>query len=761
MIILFVALLVAAAVAFVVPARFGVSVARVGAALLAAVAVGSVLSGQEKQTWEWGWIGDLGLRLDLGFDGFATLMVVLVAGLGALVLWYSSDYFPDHRAYGRFVGLFLGFAVAMSGLVMSSDLFTMFVFWELTSVFSFLLIGMNDESASARKSAMRALLVTGSGGICLLVGVILFQNVAGTSTFAELAVVDQGGTLFTVAAMFVLVGALTKSAQFPFHFWLPGAMSAPTPVSAYLHSATMVKAGVVLIARMTPVVADIDLWRWTTVVLGGITMIVGGVAAMRQTDAKLLLAHSTVSQLGMLVLLFGIGSPVATFAGVAHLAAHAFFKAGLFLSVGVIDHSFGTRDIRSLSGVGRTMPLVAVMTAVSGASMAGVIPFFGFVSKEKSLVALLEPDAGFGAMAVFALVAVILGSTLTVAYTTRLLLGLLGTKPDREASVVDHAPGAGLTIPVAATVLVTCAGGLAAAATGRLLAAPAKALDAEAKGYLVLWPGINTAFVLSVLIVVIGALAGRALHGREAGQGGRAIGEKVFDRLYDGLLSGSKRVTAVTQSGSLVAYNMVILAVVVAALGIPAASFIGEVTGDVVVADSWIQAVLVVLGVAFALGVAVSRERFNAAIMLGGVGFVCAAIFGDFGAPDLAVTQLLVEALVIVVFLLVARQMPRSFASKGHWAPRSLRLVVSVAVGVSVATFTLMASLSRTAQTVGEEYIVRSAPEGGGNNVVNVILVDFRGTDTMGEVMVLAIAALGVTQLVRVARSARSGEGAR
>ena len=300
--------------------------------LLASATTTALLSARPTQATEsWEWIGELGLRIDLALDGMATLMVLVISLLGAIVLWYSINYFSDHVAYVRFVGIFVIFAGAMSGLVMSADLFTMFVFWELTSVCSFLLIGMNDESASARASALRALLVTGAGGLCLLAGVTLFQIAAGTSSFTELAAQSPSGTLITVAALLALVGAFTKSAQFPFHFWLPGAMSAPTPVSAYLHSATMVKAGIVLIARLAPIVGHDDIWRWTIVLAGGTTMVFGGVRAMRQTDAKLLLAHSTVSQLGFLTILMGLGVPGATYAGVAHLLAHAVFKAGLFL----------------------------------------------------------------------------------------------------------------------------------------------------------------------------------------------------------------------------------------------------------------------------------------------------------------------------------------------------------------------------------------------------------------------------------------------
>ncbi|MEX1106296.1 MAG: proton-conducting transporter membrane subunit, partial [Ilumatobacteraceae bacterium] len=476
-----------------------------GTAVLVASAVTvAVLGiGTSPRVERWAWIDDLGLVMHLRLDAFAVMMVLIVAVLGSLVLWYSVDYFTHDATYVRFVGLFVAFAGAMTGLVLSADLFTMFVFWELTSVCSFLLIGLNDESATARASALRALLVTSAGGLCLLAGVALFQVAAGTSSFVELAAIRPSGTVVTVAAVLVLVGAFTKSAQFPFHFWLPGAMAAPTPVSAYLHSATMVKAGIVLMARMAPIFGDIAVWRWMVVLAGGTTMILGGVRALRQTDAKLLLAHSTVSQLGFLTILVGLGVPGATYAGVAHLLAHAVFKAALFLGVGVVDHATGTRDIRKLSGVGAQMPAVAVLMGFAAASMAGLIPLFGFATKEKGLVALLDADVGL--VGWVALAAVIVGSVLSAGYSMRLMRGLFATKPGVEPTHLHHAPTAGLVVPMGIIAVASLAG-LVAGIVGGWLDAPAASLDAMASGYLALWPGINTAFVISLAVVASGAV---------------------------------------------------------------------------------------------------------------------------------------------------------------------------------------------------------------------------------------------------------------
>ena len=730
-----------------------------GIVVLGATAVMAVVEGvgaSTPRTESWDWVPELGLSLSIRLDGFGVVMVLVVSIIGVLVLGYSAAYFDRDDTYVRFVGLFVAFAGAMTGLVIADDLFTMFVFWELTSVCSFLLIGLNDRSAQARSAALRALLVTGAGGLCLLAAVVLLQVAAGTSSFSELAASPPSGAMVTTAAVLALVGAFTKSAQFPFHFWLPGAMAAPTPVSAYLHSATMVKAGIVLMARMAPIFGDLDVWRWLVVVCGGITMVLGGARAMRQTDAKLLLAHSTVSQLGFLTILMGLGLPGVTYAGVAHLVAHAVFKAGLFLGVGAIDHATGTRDIRRLSGLWREMRVVAIAMALAGASMAGLIPLFGFATKEKALVALLDADAG--AAPVVALVAVIVGSVLSAAYSMRLVRGLLGTSPEvHDPAHVHHAPGPALVAPAVLFALASLVGGVLAGTVGGWLRAPAASLDAASTGSLYLWPGINPALGISVAVVVVGAVVGWRVPQTLGPSRINVSGERIFQATFDGLLSSSKRLTVVTQSGSLLAYLAVVMVVVMAALVSGIVLDGGEGLDDLVVADSWLQLVVVVLAVVFTIGVVVARDRFVAALLIGGVGFACAVLFALYGAPDLAITQVLVETLTIVVFLLVMRQLPRRFGPASMWAPRSVRIAISAGVGIAVAVFAAMVAASRTAPSSGDTYAELSLPDAGGKNIVNVILVDFRGFDTMGEIAVLGTAALGVVNLVRMAKRRRAG----
>ncbi len=741
-----------------------VGAAVVGLGALTATAVIAIRGGvtNTPMSASWTWISELGFTISLRLDGLAVLMTLLVSILGIAVLAYSIAYFDHDANYAKFVGLFMAFAASMTGLVMASDLFTMFVFWELTSIWSFLLIGMNDRSAAARQAAMRALLTTGAGGLCLLGGVGILQVETGTTSFAELAALAPSGTLVNAAAALLLLGAFTKSAQVPFHFWLPGAMAAPTPVSAYLHSATMVKAGVVLLARTSPIFADAGVWRWWVVVAGGATMILGGYSALRQTDAKLLLAHSTVSQLGLLTILMGIGTPLATYAGVAHLVAHAIFKMGLFLGVGVIDHELGTRDIRKIALARRRLPVTVSMIGLACLSMAGVIPMLGFVTKEKALVALLDSD--LGAPALVALVFVVTGSVLSVAYSVRIMRAFVG--PIESTSEREHHESSLITkfllsAPVVVSAVTSLVFGLIAYRFGKWLVAPATSIDSEAASKLVLWPGINDALIISTVVIFVGVVVGVRVP-LEQSRSTRALGEGAFDAVYDSLLKAAKRITSVTQSGSLPLY------VAVMTLVVGAAAVAGLVVGEeglsvAFVEDSPLQILIALLTAVFAVAVVVVPVRFTAAFLLGGVGFGVALLFALRGAPDLAITQLLVETLTIVIFLIALRRMPRTFAPSPRFTPWKLRLLVSVAVGVVVPLFALRVVGARRGESVATEYFSRSLEEAGGRNVVNVILVDFRGFDTLGEITVLAVAALGVVNLVRAAerlRRAKSSEGA-
>jgi multicomponent Na+:H+ antiporter subunit A len=634
----------------------------------------------------------------------------------------------------------------------------MFIFWELTSVWSFLLIGLHDKSEVARRSAVRALLTTGAGGLCMLVGIGLLQNQYGTTSFAKLHDLAPTGTMASIAASMLLLGAFTKSAQFPFHFWLPGAMAAPTPVSAYLHSATMVKAGIVLLARTAPIFGDTGVWRWWVVLAGVTTMLLGGWRALRETDAKLVLAHSTVSQLGLLTVLFGIGSPYATYAGVAHLVAHAIFKAGLFLGVGVIDHELATRDVSKIGAARRSVPVSVVAIGACLLSMAGIIPLFGFATKEKALVALL--DAEFGLVGSIALWGVVAGSVLSVAYSVRLLHALVRTPSNSTSHDEHHAHHevsvlmrTTLAAPVVVAAIVSLGFGFVASTVGSWLVSPSSALDVKAVSKLALWPGINDALLISLVVIAIGAVIGwkAPLEDTSAQQ---PQGERVFDAIYDATIAGAKRITAVTQSGSLPIYVGVTLLLI--SLAPLSATFIDGVSPlSALTSGTALEAVVSVIAIVLAIGVAVLRSRFTGAMFLGGVGYAIAVLFALRGAPDLAVTQLLVETLTIVVFLLALRVMARTKTRPVSRFPQIMRMCVAAVIGVAIPLFVLAVRGARTAPSASEEYFARSVDEAGGRNVVNVILVDFRGFDTMGEITVLAIAALGVANLVRAAERHR------
>ena len=747
------------------------------AALVPAVTFGWLLTQAadvfdgELPTTDVEWIPQLSLSITLRLDGFGLLMGLIVSGIGVLVLLYSTPYFGRRDDLGRLAGLLVGFAGAMLGIVWADGLLTMFVFWELTSITSFLLIGFTDKVPAARAAASRAFLVTGAGGLCLLAGFIILTIAGDATTISELAADPPTGTLTNVALVLVLLGAFTKSAQFPFHFWLPGAMAAPTPVSAYLHSATMVKAGLVVVARFAPTFAAEGPWRWLVVIAGLTSLLVGGFRAMRQQDAKLALAHGTVSQLGLLMVLLGLGTAAATYAGVAMLLAHALFKASLFLCVGVVDHETGTRDMRRLRGLRRALPVVAASVTVAGASMAAIPPTFGFVAKEKALDGLLDDDIGL--VGTVALVGIALGSVLTVAYTIRIAVGLLGDDapglgPDpsddavpAELEPIDpssvHRPSLGFVTAPALLASLSVVAGLAAGPVGEQLSKVTASLDpATSSKELVLWPGVNAALLLSIAIIGAGvALWWFTRERTRTVDANHSLATVLYDRLYDGLLEGSRRTTVLTQSGSLPFYLAIVLTTVTVSLG---AALIAGAT-DTITNPRWsnsaVEFVVVVVTGAFAVAVLFARTRFVAAVLLGGSGYGLAIVYLIQGAPDLAITQFLVETLTIVVFLLVLARFPAEVSSAPSWAPRIVRAAIAVGVGVTFAWFALSASEAHDGPSVGQEYIELSEPEAGGRNVVNVILVDFRALDTLGEITVLAVASAGVINLVRAARRAQ------
>ncbi|WP_449282119.1 Na+/H+ antiporter subunit A [Leucobacter sp.] len=693
------------------------------------------------------WIPQLGMTLSLRLDAVSALFALLVTGAGALVLLYCTNYFEDGEAgLPRFAAVFMGFATSMLGLVLADDLYLLFIFWEGTTVFSFLLIGHVTRLRTANAAALQALMVTTLGGLAMLVGFVLLAQQTGTSLLSEIIAQPPRGPIATVAVFLVLAGALSKSAIFPFHFWLPGAMAAPTPVSAYLHAAAMVKAGVYLIARVGPGFGEVAGYRETLVVLGAVTMLNGGIRALKQYDIKLVVAHGTVSQLGLLVMVFGVADPRASFAGLALLLAHALAKAPLFLAVGIIDHSTGTRDLRKLCGVGRRMPVLALITTAAAASMAGLPPFVGFVAKEAAFTELLRIGAD-EPLAYVAFAVAVLGSVLTVAYMGRFLWGAFADKPDTVECAVIHRPSWSICIAPAAFALATLAGGLLASPLDPVLQATVPGAHPE---HLALWHGLTPALGASVAVIALGLLLAVLLSRRAAQL--PALPERfsashaywVVTHWVDSL---AVRVTSLTQRGSLPFYLAVILIVVVAALG-GTLLVTGEWPDEFELISSPVQLPIAIIMIVAAIFSLRARTRFQAVVLVGVTGYGMAAIFAMHGAPDLALTQALVETVTLIAFVLVIRRLPQRLGSRPSRRVRWGRALIGSAVGLVIGAFAVVALGSRIAEPISLQIPDLAYAGGHGTNAVNVMLVDIRGWDTMGELSVILAAATGVASLV-------------
>jgi multicomponent Na+:H+ antiporter subunit A len=707
------------------------------------------------------WVRDLGLTVDLRLDGLAATMSLIVAGVGVAVLLYAARYFdPGAQDVGRLAGLLLLFAGSMLLLVQADQVIVLYVGWELTTITSFLLIGNRHRESRARAAALHALLVTSAGGLALLGGFVVLGHETGTFVLGEMVAHPSVGAATTVAMILLLVGAFTKSAQYPFHAWLPGAMAAPTPVSAYLHSATMVTAGVFLLARFAPMFATTGLWRPIVLTTGCATLIFGGLRALRQHDLKLLLAFGTVSQLGLLVVLFGAGTPATTAAGWALLVAHALFKATLFMVVGIIDHQTGTRDIRKLPGLRHGWLALEIVALLAAASMAGIPLDAGFVAKELAYDSLGSATFG-GHTAV--LVATVAGSMLTVAYTARFYWGaFVAPRRRTRASTVPapHAPATAFVLPAAVLAGAGLVLGVFPGIADPLATASVGGFGAGAAPvHLSLWHGPGP-FALSLITLVGGSLlmlGDRAVQPFLARGGRLPSGGEIYLAGLRGLGTVSTRVTSFVQNGSLPVYAGVILAT--AAL-LPAVALLG--------AGAWpgwptlgplAEVPIAIALVVAALGAATVRRRFSAALFLGVCGYAMAGVFVLSGAPDLALTQAAVETLSTVVFVLVLRRLPERFERQSSPRRRVLRLVIAAAVGITVFVFALVAAGYRMSPEVSREMVARAVPDGHGHNVVNVILVDFRGFDTLGEITVLAVASIGAVALARVGRRAAQERG--
>ncbi|MFA5538338.1 MAG: hydrogen gas-evolving membrane-bound hydrogenase subunit E [Gemmobacter sp.] len=708
--------------------------------------LGPVGAGQALD-WSIAWIPSMGIELAFRIDGLALAFALLICGIGALVFLYAAEYFRTDTRVRSLLILLVLFAVSMLGLVLADDLMTLFVFWEATTIASFLLVGFDHEKPHARRCALQALLVTGIGGLALLAGLVLMAGATGNWRLSELVASGdmlRDHALYPAIFILVVLGAFTKSAQFPFHFWLPGAMAAPTPVSAYLHSATMVKAGVYLLARLAPALGGTDAWFWTLSLFGGATMLLGAVWALRQTDLKLLMAHTTVMALGLLVLLLGLGSAAAVTAAMAFLIVHALYKASLFLGVGLIDKGAGTREYPLLGGLLRVMPMSAAAIGLAALSMAGIPPFIGFIGKE-----LIYASAGG-----IAVVALLLANALMVVAAGAVALRpFLGARVRAAKAPAD--PGWGLWLgPMVLAVLGLLSGLFAGVLEHYLVAPMIRSAGHEFEGHLVLWHGFNTALALGVLTWVLGALLFLRLDRLRLALDRAAQRLPRTEGWYDGMMEGLVRIarlqTGVIQSGRMTRYLRVSF-ITLAAL-IWGAILLGQgAWPDALPRLSLIE--VVILGIIMASAIAVVRtgSRLAAITALGGVGAGVAMIFVLYGAIDVAMTQLFVEILVVVFVAIVMVRLP----SAGRVRFRPGNAVVATVLGLGVTAVMLAVLGTGMDRRLTDFFEAASYPEAFGRNIVNVILVDFRGFDTLGEITVVVIAGIAAVAALRAGREVR------
>ncbi len=696
------------------------------------------------------WVPALDLTLDLRMDALAMMLTLVVAGIGALVMLYSARYFPaDDDALGRYAGSLTAFAGAMLGVVWADNLILLVIFWELTGVLSYLLIAHRTGKRASRIAASQALFVTTGGGLVMLVGAVILGVNAGTFTLSQILADPPSGPAITAAVVLMIVGGLSKSAILPFSFWLPGAMAAPTPASAYLHAATMVKAGIYLFARLAPAFATLSVWQPILMVLGGATMLYGAAIALRQRDLKLLLAYGTVSQLGLMTLLIGCGNPDALLGGMAMLLAHASFKAPLFFVVGIIDTTCGTRDLTKLSGLGRARPWLAGMAVAAAVSMAGIPPMIGFAAKEAGYAGLLDG----GPAGVAGTVVMALGSALTVAYSARFVWGAFGVKP----GVATAEPGPASRLMTGPTLLLVLIGlvlGVAPGLLEPLLQSFAQTAGPTHAGAMALWHGLSLPLALSAGGWLIGAAVFAAQRAGERRRGALARPGAGSEGAYRATTAGvdavAAGVTSATQRGSLPVSMGAILLVLVAFPGtMLIRSGLGPTNVHFLLEPAELILSLVILG----LAVATSRVKrgLTAVMMVGGVGYAVAVMFILRGAPDLALTQILVETVTLIASLLVLTRLPDTalYASrKGN----GFRLAIALAAGALITALALIIPGVRTATPVSVDLAGPAVEFGGGSNIVNIILVDVRAWDTFGEVTVLIAAATGVASLIFLVR---------
>jgi multicomponent K+:H+ antiporter subunit A len=704
----------------------------------------------------WPWVPQLGLELALRWDGLSFLFALLITAIGCLVIAYSRWYLSAEECTPRFFGLLLAFMGAMLGIVLSENLVLLVICWELTSITSFLLIGLRGGDAESRQGARLALLITGAGGLALLAGVLLIGDIVGSYAISDVlasAADVKASTLYPLVLGLVLLGAFTKSAQFPFHFWLPHAMAAPTPVSAYLHSATMVKAGIFVLMRFFPALGGTDAWFWSVAPVGAATLLFASGVALYRHDLKGLLAYSTISHLGLIVLLMGLGTPLSEVAAVFHLINHAVFKASLFMAAGIVDHETGTRDMRRLSGLARFMPYTATLAIIAAGAMAGVPLLNGFLSKEMFFAETLNLE-GVGIAAWLLPAAAALAGIFTVAYSTRFVHDVFFGGKARDLPAEIHEAPRWMRVPVEVLVVICLLVGLFPAWTVEplLRSAAAAVLQAPLPEFtLAIWHGFNLPLAMSVL-----ALAGgitlyffrRYAGGLHDYVPARLDGKRLAESFVASLQDGAGALFPGLDGERLQRYLfvLVVVALLVGFAGWHGSPLTGPRETRPVEPVVLVGFLLLVVGTAAV--VLLHARRHVALLLVGVLGLVVSLAFVKLSAPDLALTQILVEIVTILLLLLALRWLPPATTRELRVGPQVRDGIVAVLAGVGGGALA-WAMLTRPEDTIAG-YFTRTAPgEGGGYNVVNVILVDFRGFDTLGEITVLGIGALAIAAMLR------------
>jgi multicomponent K+:H+ antiporter subunit A len=704
------------------------------------------------------WIPAIGLSMAFRLDGLSLLFAQLILIIGMLVVLYAHYYLTAAEAGPRFYAYLLLFMGAMLGLVLSENLLQMLLFWELTSLSSFLLIGFRRREAEARQGARLALFITGGGGLALLAAVLLIGNLAGSFELTEVLRAGeavQESPLYPAILLLFLLGAATKSAQFPFHFWLPHAMAAPTPVSAYLHSATMVKAGIFLLGRFFPVLAGTELWFYAVSATGLATLLVGAYLALFQNDLKGLLAYSTISHLGLITLLFGLGTPLGEIAAVFHIINHAVFKASLFMAAGIIDHECGSRDMRKINGLFKYMPHTAVLAMVAASAMAGVPLLNGFLSKEMFFGETLQLQwLGEESWHWVFPAAATLAGVFAVAYSLRFIHDVFFSGEPKGLEKTPHEPPRWMKVPVEILVVLCVVVGTfpgvtvgipLKAAAGAVLQAPLPEFS------LAIWHGFTLPLAMSFVALLCGILLYALRHRLFALHAGfriRISGKSVAERFLEPVFALGRRLDRVLDNRSLVRYMFLLLAatLMLGALGYRGVPIAGPVASAPLDVATLLGGLLLAVG---AIATAAQhRNRFIAVLMLGLVGLMTSLLFARFSAPDLALTQLLVEIVTVILVLLAMFFLPEATPPETSVAQRTRDALLGILAGVGVTALTY-AMLTRSTDSISAFHLAESKPGGGGTNVVNVILVDFRGFDTLGEITVLGIAAVGILVMLK------------